>query len=119
MSELGNEKIDIIEWNADAAKFVAAALSPAKALSVTINEAEHTASVEVADDQLSLAIGKGGQNVRLAAKLTGWRIDIKGITNEETVSSDGEIVTEGNSINEAQVVDEALEASAAETTDAA
>jgi N utilization substance protein A len=93
MSELGNEKIDIIEWNADAAKFVAAALSPAKALSVTIDEAEHTASVEVADDQLSLAIGKGGQNVRLAAKLTGWRIDIKGIAGE-MVSSDGETVVE-------------------------
>ena len=83
MSELGNEKIDIIEWNADPAKFVSAALSPAKALSVVINEAEHTASVEVADDQLSLAIGKGGQNVRLAAKLTGWKIDIKGIKGEE------------------------------------
>ena len=93
MSELGNEKIDIIEWNADAAKFVAAALSPAKALDVKINETEHTASVEVADDQLSLAIGKGGQNVRLAAKLTGWRIDIKGITGQ-TVSSDGEAVVE-------------------------
>lgn len=94
MSELGNEKIDIIEWNADAAKFVAAALSPAKALSVAINEAEHTASVEVADDQLSLAIGKGGQNVRLAAKLTGWRIDIKGVAGETLGSSDGETVTE-------------------------
>ncbi len=91
MSELGNEKIDIIEWNADAAKFVAAALSPAKALSVTINDSEHTASVEVAEDQLSLAIGKGGQNVRLAAKLTGWRIDIKGVGGEK-VSSDGETV---------------------------
>jgi N utilization substance protein A len=93
MSELGSEKIDIIEWSADPAKFVAAALSPAKALDVKINDADHTASVEVADDQLSLAIGKGGQNVRLAAKLTGWRIDIKGIGGE-TVSSDGEAVTE-------------------------
>ncbi len=91
MSELGNEKIDIIEWDAEPAKFVAAALSPAKALSVAISDEEHTATVEVADDQLSLAIGKGGQNVRLAAKLTGWRIDIKGIAGE-TVSSDGETV---------------------------
>ena len=96
MSELGNEKIDIIEWNADPAKFVSAALSPAKALSVVINEAEHTASVEVADDQLSLAIGKGGQNVRLAAKLTGWRIDIKGVAGETVGSSDGETVAEKN-----------------------
>ncbi len=94
MSELGNEKIDIIEWNADPAKFVSAALSPAKALSVVINDTEHTASVEVADDQLSLAIGKGGQNVRLAAKLTGWRIDIKGVAGETVGSSDGETVVE-------------------------
>ena len=95
MSELGNEKIDIIEWSADAAKFIGSALSPAKALSVNINETEHTATIEVADDQLSLAIGKGGQNVRLAAKLTGWRIDIKGIVNETVVgSSDGETVEE-------------------------
>ncbi len=91
MSELGNEKIDIIEWQDDPSKFVSAALSPAKALDVQINEAEHTATVEVAEDQLSLAIGKGGQNVRLAAKLTGWRIDIKGVGGT-TVSSDGETV---------------------------
>ncbi len=94
MSELGNEKIDIIEWSGDTAKFVAAALSPAKALDVKINDADHTASVEVADDQLSLAIGKGGQNVRLAAKLTGWRIDIQGVAGETIGSSDGETVTE-------------------------
>ena len=94
MSELGNEKIDIIEWSADPAKFVSAALSPAKALDVAINEAEHTAVVEVADDQLSLAIGKGGQNVRLAAKLTGWRIDIIGIAGETMTSSDGETIAE-------------------------
>lgn len=100
MSELGNEKIDIIEWNQDAAKFVSAALSPAKALSVVINDAEHTASVEVAEDQLSLAIGKGGQNVRLAAKLTGWRIDIKGVGGA-TVSSDGDSVELPEEVSEA------------------
>jgi N utilization substance protein A len=94
MSELGSEKIDIIEWSTDPAKFIAAALSPAKALSTSINEAEHTAIVEVADDQLSLAIGKGGQNVRLAAKLTGWRIDIKGIAGQTVTSSDDEVVAE-------------------------
>ena len=94
MSELGNEKIDIIEWSADAAKFIAAALSPAKVLSVTLNEGEHTAMIEVADDQLSLAIGKGGQNVRLAAKLTGWRIDIKGIAGETVESSASETAEE-------------------------
>ena len=94
MSEIGAEKIDIIEWSADPASFVAASLSPAKALSVKLNETDHTATVEVADDQLSLAIGKGGQNVRLAAKLTGWRIDIKGVAGETVSSSDGETVTE-------------------------
>jgi N utilization substance protein A len=93
MSEIGAEKIDIIEWSADASTFVASSLSPAKALSVTLNDTEHTATVEVADDQLSLAIGKGGQNVRLAAKLTGWRIDIKGVAGETVGSSDGETVT--------------------------
>jgi len=78
MSELGGEKIDIIEWSADQKKFIEDALSPAKVLAVTINEAEKSAIVEVSEDQQSLAIGKGGQNVRLAAKLTGWRIDIRG-----------------------------------------
>ena len=77
-AELGGEKIDIIPWSDNPATFVGNALSPAKALSIKIDEAEHKALVEVAEDQLSLAIGKGGQNVRLAAKLTGWRIDIKG-----------------------------------------
>jgi transcription termination/antitermination protein NusA len=78
MNELGGEKIDIIEWSNDPVEFVEKALSPAKVLSVTLDEADHKALIEVAPDQLSLAIGKGGQNVRLAAKLTGWKIDIKG-----------------------------------------
>jgi N utilization substance protein A len=78
MNELSGEKIDIIEWSEDPKEFVAASLSPAKILSIDLNETEEVATIGVADDQLSLAIGKGGQNVRLAAKLTGWRIDIKG-----------------------------------------
>ncbi len=77
MSELGGEKIDIIEWSEDPKKFIEDALSPAKAISVAINEAEKQATVVVSEDQQSLAIGKGGQNVRLAAKLTGWKIDIQ------------------------------------------
>ncbi len=78
MSELGgNEKIDIIEWSEDPATFIEDALSPAKTVSVTIDEPNKTARVVVTEDQQSLAIGKGGQNVRLAAKLTGWRIDIQ------------------------------------------
>ena len=76
--ELGGEKIDIIPWSENPKIFVSNSLSPAKVISIETNAEEHKATVEVADDQLSLAIGKGGQNVRLAAKLTGWRIDIKG-----------------------------------------
>lgn len=76
IAELSGEKIDIIEWNDDIAAFVAQALAPAKVGGVTLNEEEHTASVIVAPDQLSLAIGRGGQNVRLAAKLTNWRVNI-------------------------------------------
>jgi N utilization substance protein A len=80
IDELGGEKIDIIEWNDDVAKFISNALSPAKVLSVKINESKKEARVMVPTDQLSLAIGKQGQNVRLAAKLTGWKIDV---VNEE------------------------------------
>lgn len=89
--ELGGEKIDIIPWSEDPKQFVSNSLSPAKVLSIEIDEKEHKATVEVADDQLSLAIGKGGQNVRLAAKLTGWRIDIKG-NGKEVTSGDKEAV---------------------------
>ncbi len=92
MSELGGEKIDIIEWNENMEKFISSSLSPAKVLNIEIDEAEHKANIEVADDQLSLAIGKGGQNVRLAAKLTGWRIDIKGVNDASVTSTDGETV---------------------------
>ncbi len=77
VQELHNEKIDIIEWDSDPAAYIAKSLSPAKVLMVYINESEKAAKVVVPDNQLSLAIGKEGQNVRLAAKLTGWKIDIK------------------------------------------
>lgn len=84
MSELGGEKIDIIEWSDDAKRFLEDALSPAKILNVEMNEVEKKAVIEVSPDQQSLAIGKGGQNVRLAAKLTGWKIDIKSNQVAET-----------------------------------
>jgi N utilization substance protein A len=90
MAELGGEKIDIIEWSPDSGQFVADSLSPAKILEVTIEESEHKATAVVSEDQQSLAIGKGGQNVRLAAKLTGWKIDIKSIKGEEVAHSDSE-----------------------------
>lgn len=78
MAELGGEKIDIIEFSEDPVKFIANALSPAKILNVQLNEDSKEAKVGVLEDQLSLAIGKAGQNVRLAARLTGWKIDISG-----------------------------------------
>ncbi len=77
IDELRGERIDIITWNDDISVFIANALSPAKVLNVTINADSKKANVLVADDKLSLAIGKGGQNVRLAVKLTGWHIDVK------------------------------------------
>ncbi|MBL7150399.1 transcription termination/antitermination protein NusA [Candidatus Microgenomates bacterium] len=77
INELNGEKIDIIQWNEDPAKFIAAALSPAENIKVQLNEKKKVALVTISEDQLSLAIGKDGQNVRLAAKLTGWKIDIK------------------------------------------
>jgi N utilization substance protein A len=83
VNELHNEKIDIIEWDSDSAVYIAKALSPAKVLMVYINEEEKAAKVIVPDTQLSLAIGKEGQNARLAAKLTGWKIDIKSQSQAE------------------------------------
>lgn len=76
ISELSGEKIDIIEWDSDPVKFITNALSPAKIISVQIDDEKKHAIVEVMEDQLSLAIGKSGQNVRLAVKLTGWTIDV-------------------------------------------
>ena len=77
VSELGGEKIDIISWDPDILEFIARALSPAKVVMVQVNDEERAAKVIVMDDMLSLAIGKDGQNARLAAKLTGWKIDVK------------------------------------------
>jgi len=76
ISELGGEKIDIIEYNDDPERFIANALAPAKIMGLELDEKEHKATVRVSPDKLSLAIGKNGQNVRLAARLTGWKIDI-------------------------------------------
>jgi N utilization substance protein A len=100
MSELGGEKIDIIPWSEDPATYVTSALSPAKVIDIEVNEEEHKALVEVAEDQLSLAIGKGGQNVRLAAKLTGWRIDIKGVASSEAVADESISLGEDDTIEE-------------------
>lgn len=97
MGELGGEKIDIIEWSAEPADFIEDALSPARVLNVKIESEPNTetgehghAIVEVASDQQSLAIGRGGQNVRLAAKLTGWKIDIVSTKGDELAEADSE-----------------------------
>lgn len=100
IDELGGEKIDIIEWSSDTRQFITAAMSPAKVVSVELFEDENRALVKVPEDQLSLAIGKRGQNVRLAAKLSGWRIDVVGndkppvaeeeVADTDTVDAEGE-----------------------------
>ena len=77
INELNGEKMDVIEWNEDPSTYISSALLPAQVMAVDIKEDEHFAQVIVPDDQLSLAIGKAGQNARLAARLTGWKIDIK------------------------------------------
>lgn len=90
INELNQEKIDVIEWNEDVATYISSALLPAKVLAVDVNEEEKSAQVIVPDDQFSLAIGKGGQNVKLAAKLINWKIDIKSETQfREKVMQEG------------------------------
>ncbi len=102
MAELGGEKIDIIEFSDDQVKFIANALSPAKILNVQLNDQAKEAKVGVLEDQLSLAIGKAGQNVRLAARLTGWKIDINGekLGGEETVAETSEASKEAVAVEE-------------------
>ena len=91
--ELGAEKVDIVEWAENPQTYIANALAPSDVVSVTVDEEEHVSSVIVPDSQLSLAIGKEGQNARLAARLTGWKIDIKSQSQAaqgDDLSSDGE-----------------------------
>jgi transcription termination/antitermination protein NusA len=115
VKELHDEKIDVIEWNPDAEQFISKALSPARVTGVYLDDDIHngrTAIVVVPDDQLSLAIGREGQNARLAAKLTGWRIDIKSVT--ETVSGalenldvpplDGLVASHGKLIEDVRLI---------------
>lgn len=117
MSELGGEKIDIIEWSADAATFIEDALSPARVMNVSIIAEPNAetgdrghAVVEVAGDQQSLAIGRGGQNVRLAAKLTGWKIDI-------VSAQSGEALAEANDKGETVIEAPATEPAGLEVDD--
>jgi N utilization substance protein A len=96
VSELRGEKIDIIPHNDEPARFVAKALSPARVREVIVDDDERQATVIVPDDQLSLAIGRDGQNARLAARLTGWRVDIKSETDFASEETDIEIEGEEN-----------------------
>jgi N utilization substance protein A len=89
VQELRGEKIDIVTWHPDSAKFICNALAPAEITRVIVDEDNHSMEVVVPDDQLSLAIGKRGQNVRLAAKLTGWRLDVVGETKYNDALKDG------------------------------
>lgn len=98
-NELGNEKVDVVEWSDDSARFVSNALSPAKVKSIEALP-RREAKVLVPEDQLSLAIGKGGQNVRLAAKLTGWKIDVRSQSNPEEVQEGGIAAAEAKEAGE-------------------
>ncbi len=105
MAELGHEKIDIIAWSPDEAKFVANSLSPAKVEAVIMNFDERIATVVVSEDQLSQAIGKQGRNVSLAAKLTGWRIDIRTVNQ---LGQEFEEQIENEEVTAAEIFDEQL-----------
>ena len=108
VNELNGERIDVVMWESTPATFIANALSPAQVVSVGLNEAEGTSTVVVPDKQLSLAIGKEGQNVRLAAKLTGWRIDIKSASEAEAERA--EAATPSAEVEEEALVEEELPA---------
>ncbi len=109
MSELGGERIDLIEWSDDQKNFIKEALSPATVLEVELDEEEHRAKVTVSEDQQSLAIGRGGQNVRLAARLTGWSIDVASVGGPVTEDDDS-VEKEGPSTEVADVITEKAEA---------
>jgi len=109
VSELNGEKIDVITWDADVPVFITNALSPAQILNVDLAEEEGIATVVVPDRQLSLAIGKEGQNARLAAKLTGWRIDIKSAS-----ASEAEKIAKVEPLTEAEEKEEVVEEAIAE-----
>lgn len=109
MGELGGERIDIIEWSDDQVNYIKESLNPATVLEVELNDADHRAKVTVSEDQQSLAIGRGGQNVRLAAKLTGWNIDIESTGGSNVGGSENDEIT-----FDAKASDEAVTAAEAD-----
>jgi N utilization substance protein A len=108
IKELNGEKIDVIQWHPDPVVFIASALSPASVVKVEVNGEEKSANVVVPDRQLSLAIGKGGQNARLAARLTGWRIDIKNVSIVEAGKAARPVEVAAVEAEEAKVVEEPI-----------
>jgi N utilization substance protein A len=114
VSELGGEKIDVVNWNPDPAIFIANALSPAQVLAVKVDEKRESAIAVIPDKMLSLAIGKEGQNVRLAVKLTGWRIDIKSAADFEKEKAEAEAVKPEKAVREQPLVAEESNVAAAE-----
>ena len=106
INELNGEKIDVIEWSEDPAIFISAALLPAQVMAVDIKEEERFAQVIVPDDQLSLAIGKSGQNARLAARLTNWKIDIKSESQFREMLAKAQEESEKENVNEESEVEE-------------
>ena len=109
VNELNGEKIDVVMWGADPASFIASALSPAQISGVELNSREGVATVIVPDRQLSLAIGKEGQNVRLAAKLTGWKIDIKSVSAIEAERAEAERIAAEKAAQEVVEPEEAVD----------
>ncbi len=118
VQELRGEKIDIVQWTEDAVQFVHNALSPAKVVRIEVNEEEKTMQVLVAEDQLSLAIGKRGQNVRLAAKLTNWKIDIRNAQETEGNSEREEALRLAESVFQPAKSDEEDDAGSTEQQEA-
>ena len=128
VDELNGEMIDIIEWSNDPVVYISHAISPSDVLTVSVNEEAHSALVIVPDDQLSLAIGKRGQNARLAVRLTGWKIDIKSLSEakelglmdaiaqkeESPVDDDFQDEFAQEMLNNEEVVEEAVEEPVAE-----
>ena len=103
VQELKGEKIDIVKWDDDPRLYIANALSPSKVISVETNEDEKAARVIVPNHQLSLAIGKEGQNARLAARLSGWKIDIKSEAQQELALAEEQLLTEVDESKEQEV----------------
>ncbi len=108
VGELNGEKIDVVAWSSEPGAFIANALNPAQIVGVELNRADGVATVTVPDRQLSLAIGKEGQNVRLAAKLTGWRIDIKSasVVEAERAAAEAELAASRPAVEEVVAVEE-------------